>query len=64
MEKLTVDWFPYPLLYHGGSNEMNLIHICLDTKRDFAIVIGANVSEQKANIGILQSQLRKNCIQK
>jgi CubicO group peptidase (beta-lactamase class C family) len=47
--ELTVDWAPYPLLYHGGSNEMNLAHIWLDTKRDFAIVIVTNISGQKAN---------------
>jgi CubicO group peptidase (beta-lactamase class C family) len=47
--ELTVDWAPYPLLYHGGSNGMNLAHIWLDTKRDFAMVIVTNVSGQKAN---------------
>lgn len=47
--ELTVDWAPYPLLYHGGSNGMNLAHIWLDTKRDFAIVIVTNISGQKAN---------------
>ncbi len=47
--ELTVDWAPYPLLYHGGSNSMNLAHIWLDTKRDFAMVIVTNISGQKAN---------------
>ena len=47
--ELTVDWAPYPLLYHGGSNEMNLAHIWIDTKRDFAMVITTNISGQKAN---------------
>lgn len=47
--ELTVDWAPYPLIYHGGSNGMNLAHIWLDTKRDFAIVIATNISGQKAN---------------
>ena len=51
--ELTVDWAPYPLLYHGGSNEMNLAHIWLDTKQDFAIVIVANMSGQKANTAFL-----------
>jgi len=46
--ELTVDWAPYPLLYHGGSNGMNLAHIWIDTKRDFAIVITANISGKKA----------------
>ena len=47
--ELTVDWAPYPLIYHGGSNEMNLAHIWIDTKRDFAIVTATNISGQKAN---------------
>jgi CubicO group peptidase (beta-lactamase class C family) len=47
--ELTVDWAPYPLLYHGGSNGMNLAHIWLDTKRDFAIIITTNIGGQKAN---------------
>ena len=49
--ELTVDWAPYPLplLYHGGSNNMNLAHIWIDTKRDFAIVIATNISGDKAN---------------
>lgn len=51
--ELTVDWAPYPLLYHGGSNGMNLAHIWIDTKRDFAIVIVTNISGQKANTAFL-----------
>ena len=51
--ELTVDWASYPLLYHGGSNNMNLAHIWLDTKRDFAMVIVANISGQKANAALL-----------
>jgi CubicO group peptidase (beta-lactamase class C family) len=47
--ELTVDWAPYPLLYHGGSNEMNLAHIWIDTKRDFAIVTTTNISGPKSN---------------
>lgn len=51
--ELTVDWAPYPLLYHGGSNSMNLAHIWLDTKLDFAMVIVTNISGQKANAAFL-----------
>lgn len=47
--ELAVDWAPYPLLYHGGSNTMNLAHVWLDAKRDFAMVIVTNISGQKAN---------------
>lgn len=50
--ELTVDWAPYPLLYHGGSNGMNLAHIWLDTKRDVAIVVVTNISGGKANKGL------------
>jgi CubicO group peptidase (beta-lactamase class C family) len=51
--ELTVDWAPYPLLYHGGSNNMNLAHIWLDTRRDFAMVIVTNISGSKANAALL-----------
>jgi len=47
--EVTVDWAPYPLLYHGGSNGLNLAHIWLDTKRDFAMVVTTNIATDKAN---------------
>jgi CubicO group peptidase (beta-lactamase class C family) len=47
--ELTMDWAPYPLLYHGGSNNMNLAHIWLDTKGDLAIVIVSNIGGTKAS---------------
>ncbi len=47
--ELTVNWAPHPLLYHGGSNGMNLAHIWVDTKRDLAIVITTNIGGKKAN---------------
>jgi CubicO group peptidase (beta-lactamase class C family) len=50
--ELPVDWAPYPLLYHGGSNGMNLAHIWLDPKRDFAMVIATNIGGPKADEGI------------
>ena len=46
--ELPVDWAPEPLIYHGGSNSMNLAHIWLDTKRDFAMVIATNIGGAKA----------------
>ncbi|MEI8174286.1 MAG: serine hydrolase, partial [Deltaproteobacteria bacterium] len=48
--EVTVDWAPYPLLYHGGSNTMNLAHIWIDTKRDLAMVMVTNISGQKADM--------------
>ena len=50
--ELPVDWAPYPLVYHGGSNNMNLAHIWLDPKRDFAMVIATNIGGHKADEGI------------
>lgn len=50
--ELTVDWAPYPLLYHGGSNGMNLAHIWIDTKRDFAMVIVTNIGGHKATTAL------------
>ena len=47
--ELTVNWAPGPMLFHGGSNNMNLAHIWVDTKRDFAMVITTNIGGQKAN---------------
>jgi CubicO group peptidase (beta-lactamase class C family) len=51
--QLSVDWAPYPLLYHGGSNGMNLAHIWVDTKKDLAMVIVTNISGAKANEALL-----------
>lgn len=47
--ELTVDWAPQPLLYHGGSNGMNLAHIWIDTKNDFAMVLTTNIGGKKAD---------------
>jgi CubicO group peptidase (beta-lactamase class C family) len=46
--ELPVDWAPEPLIYHGGSNGMNLAHIWLDPKRDFAMVLATNIGGTKA----------------
>jgi CubicO group peptidase (beta-lactamase class C family) len=47
--EVAVGWAPYPLVYHGGSNGMNLAHIWLDTKQDFAIVTATNIGGPKAD---------------
>ena len=47
--ELIASWAPYPLLYHGGSNGMNLAHIWIDIKRDMAIVTATNIGGKKAN---------------
>jgi len=46
--ELTVDWAPYPLIYHGGSNGKNLAHIWLDPQRDLAFVTATNIGGQEA----------------
>jgi CubicO group peptidase (beta-lactamase class C family) len=64
--ELAMDWAPYPLLYHGGSNGLNLAHIWLDIKGDAAIVITTNISGQQANQAFfkLAGELYTNLVQK
>jgi CubicO group peptidase (beta-lactamase class C family) len=38
-----------PLIFHGGSNEMNLAYIMLEPKTDFAMVAATNVGGAKAD---------------
>lgn len=51
--ELPVDWAPYPLSYHGGSNNMNLALVWLDTKKDFAMVMATNIGGQKAKEALM-----------
>ena len=37
-------WTPYPVAFHGGSNNMNKAYIWVDTERDAAIVVMTNVA--------------------
>lgn len=46
---LTVDWAPYPLLYHAGSNGKNLAQIWIDKEKDIAIVLMTNIGGVKAD---------------
>ena len=50
--ELDADWAPEPLIYHGGSNQKNLAHVWLDTKRDFALVIATNIGGSKADAAL------------
>ncbi|HOV87652.1 MAG TPA: serine hydrolase domain-containing protein [Syntrophobacteraceae bacterium] len=50
---MTVDWAPYPLLYHGGSNSMNLAHVWIDPQRDLAMVFVTNIGGPKADAALL-----------
>ncbi len=46
---LTVDWAPYPLLYHAGSNGKNLAQIWIDKEKDIAIVMMTNIGGIQAD---------------
>lgn len=37
-----------PVIFHGGSNEMNLAYILLEPKTDFAMVMATNVGSETA----------------
>ena len=47
--RLEVAWAPRPMLYHGGSNNMNLAHIWVDTEDDIAFVIMSNIAGERAD---------------
>ncbi|QDU09384.1 Esterase EstB [Gimesia aquarii] len=47
--EVEVEWAPYPVIYHGGSNGLNLAHAWLDKKRDIAIVTLTNIGGKKAD---------------
>ena len=51
--QVAEEWAPLPLVYHGGSNGMNLAHVWLDTRRDFAMVLMTNVGGEKANLAFM-----------
>jgi CubicO group peptidase (beta-lactamase class C family) len=46
--ELVVDWAPEPLVFHQGSNAMNLAHIWVEPQRDFAMVVVTNIGTEKA----------------
>jgi CubicO group peptidase (beta-lactamase class C family) len=52
--QLSVEWAPEPLLFHGGSNEMNYAQIWVDPKHDFAMVLVTNVGGTKAEEGLFK----------
>ena len=52
--QVEVEWARGPLLFHGGSNEMNLAHIWVDPKRDFAMVLVTNIGGKKAEEGLFK----------
>ncbi|HDQ04791.1 MAG TPA: class A beta-lactamase-related serine hydrolase [Deltaproteobacteria bacterium] len=52
--EFSVKWANHPLIYHGGSNGMNLAHIWLDTQRDFAMVMATNIGSSRADAALLE----------
>ncbi|WP_299460953.1 serine hydrolase domain-containing protein [uncultured Gimesia sp.] len=61
---VTVDWAPYPLLYHGGSNGKNLAQIWIDKEKDIAIVIMTNIGGQQADDALrgIAKELYENAV--
>jgi CubicO group peptidase (beta-lactamase class C family) len=47
--QVVMDWAPEPLIFHGGDNGMNLAHIWVEPKRDFAMVLVTNIGTDKAD---------------
>ncbi|HEX2150726.1 MAG TPA: hypothetical protein VHG31_01855 [Stellaceae bacterium] len=43
---------PEPLIFHGGSNEMNLAYILLQPSADFGIVMATNIGGEKADAAL------------
>ncbi len=50
--RLTVEWAAQPLLYHGGSNGLNVAQIWIDTAHDSAMVLMTNIGGAKAEEGL------------
>lgn len=48
----TMPFAPEPILFHGGSNEMNLAYIMVMPKADFAMVVATNVGGDKADAAL------------
>ncbi len=51
--EMSVEWASSPLIYHGGSNGMNLAHVWIDKSRDLAIVTATNIGGRKASQGLV-----------
>lgn len=51
--EMNFPWAKAPLLYHGGSNGMNLAHIILEPKSDFGMVLMTNIAGKKADEAFL-----------
>ncbi len=59
--EIKFPWANDPVIYHSGSNEMNLAHIYVQPKSDFAMVLMTNIGEKKAGeaFNLLAEELYK-----
>jgi CubicO group peptidase (beta-lactamase class C family) len=56
--ELEVKWLDTPVHFHGGSNTMNLAHIWVAPKQDFAMVLMTNIGGEKAEDALYQAATR------
>jgi CubicO group peptidase (beta-lactamase class C family) len=49
---VALPFAPEPIVFHGGSNEMNLAYIMMRPQADFAMVMATNVSGPVADEGL------------
>ena len=49
---VSLPFAPEPLIFHGGSNEMNLAYIFLQPSADFGIVMATNVGGEKPDTAL------------
>jgi CubicO group peptidase (beta-lactamase class C family) len=50
---VSLPFAPEPLLFHGGSNNMNLAYIVLQPKQELGLVTMTNISAPKANEALM-----------
>ena len=50
---VSLPFAPEPLVFHGGSNNMNLAYIVLQPKRELGLVTMTNISGPKANDALM-----------
>jgi CubicO group peptidase (beta-lactamase class C family) len=49
---VSLPFAPEPLIFHGGSNEMNLAYIFLQPSVDFGVVMATNIGGEKADAAL------------
>ncbi|HPB29161.1 MAG: beta-lactamase family protein [Acidobacteria bacterium] len=56
--EMRLEGYPNPLIFHGGSNGMNIARILFDPAADFAVVILTNIATPKCD-GALKALTRE-----